>query len=503
MFKVAIQKLPAKFSQQLQDALKEIPVIPLKSRFEIVGAIGKGGMGAVFKAIEKGLDRIVAIKRLLINEEQVFYGLMRFLREAKTLAKLNHQNIVNMYQTAYDSEGLFIVMEYIEGVTLSQLMRIRGRLTITECLIIIKAIARALEFAHNLGVIHRDVKPGNVMLTGAGVQKLMSAKKLNETDIKTALKETNIKVLDFGLAKLRETGETPGISHSKNNITEIKRTDSTGSSDFNRINNNEKMSIEQRRTKDKKQASLSSLTKLPVDKELELSVTGSVLGTVMYAAPEQKKDPRNVDKSVDVYSLGLVFYQLLTGIKPTMLIPSKIQLTFRELIMKAVEPDPAQRIPSIQEFITLLEESIIEEEQYLNCMHGSSQNCTDFLKKYPASVFRTRIENLVEEKKEEEKNYQKALNGTMKDCTEYLRLYEKGRYTEHVKELFCAKEKQINKFLELLKIFGIAVSSGVLFSLIFISASFLGFLLGLILGGASGFGIYWYKYKYEKKDSDE
>src|SRR6202790_1559113 len=148
--------------------------------YEILSAIGAGGMGEVYKARDTRLDRIVAIKVLPSHLADRSELRERFEREAKTIASLNHPHICTLYDTGHQDDIDFLVMEYIEGETLAQRLQ-KGPLPIQQVLQYAVEIADALDKAHRKGITHRDLKPGNVMLTKSGT-----------------------KLLDFGLAKLKQ-----------------------------------------------------------------------------------------------------------------------------------------------------------------------------------------------------------------------------------------------------------------------------------------------------------
>src|SRR5579864_6577168 len=147
--------------------------------FEIIVAIGAGGMGEVYKARDTRLDRIVAIKVLPTHLAGRAVLRERFEREAKTIASLNHPHICTLYDTGHQDDVDFLVMEYIEGETLALRLQ-KGPLPLDQVLRYAIEIADALDKAHRKGITHRDLKPGNIMLTKSGT-----------------------KLLDFGLAKLR------------------------------------------------------------------------------------------------------------------------------------------------------------------------------------------------------------------------------------------------------------------------------------------------------------
>jgi tRNA A-37 threonylcarbamoyl transferase component Bud32 len=149
--------------------------------YKILSVLGKGGMGIVYKARDKSLDRDVAIKMMDTSLTRDESFLKRFQSEAKALAKLQNPNIVSVFALRESEYGFCIVMEFVEGGTLSDRLREEGRLSVPEAIIIFKQLLSALDHAHKVGIIHRDLKPGNVMLS----------------------QENVVKVTDFGLAKIQ------------------------------------------------------------------------------------------------------------------------------------------------------------------------------------------------------------------------------------------------------------------------------------------------------------
>ena len=167
------------------DVSLETTTAAKKDRYKTLELLGQGGMGRVYKAKDKKLERIVALKRLLKDSEAREKGLARFLKEAQTIANLNHQNIVNIHDIDKDEEGHFIAMEYVEGENLSTKIVREGKLNPKEVIDIAKSIGQALSFAHRKGIIHRDIKPANILIS----------------------KEDTPKIVDFGLAQMeRESG---------------------------------------------------------------------------------------------------------------------------------------------------------------------------------------------------------------------------------------------------------------------------------------------------------
>jgi len=259
---------------------------PQFPELEIVDVIGKGGMGAVYKARQRELDRFVALKILPpgIGRDPAFAD--RFTREAKALARLNHPGIVTLYEFGHTPEGLYyFLMEFVDGVNLRKLLN-AGRVSPREALAIVPQICDALQYAHDQGIIHRDIKPENVLLGRQG----------------------RVKVADFGLAKLVNTegGSAPVVDGR-------------------------------------------SLIGLPE--------AGNVMGTPQYMAPEQREHPTKVDHRADIYSLGIVFYEMLTGELPGKPIeaPSrKVRLDVRvdAIVMRALDKIPELRYETVTDFCT-------------------------------------------------------------------------------------------------------------------------------------------------------
>ncbi len=223
--------------------------------FQLVRELGRGGMGVVFLARDARLDRHVAIKALSAPLAQEPDRLARFQREAKVLASLNHPRIAAIYGLEEVEGHLYLVLEFVEGETLAERMN-RGRLPVDEALQIARQIADALEAAHEKGVIHRDLKPGNVMLSPGG----------------------DVKVLDFGLAR---TADGPSSS-----ISRPVTSDSPTLASFS--------------------------TPAPAHSP---TIPGVILGTAGYMSPEQARG-KPVDKRSDIFSFGCVLYEMLAGSRP-------------------------------------------------------------------------------------------------------------------------------------------------------------------------------------------
>jgi tRNA A-37 threonylcarbamoyl transferase component Bud32 len=256
----------------------------LAARFpqlEILELIGQGGMGAVYKARQPGLDRLVAIKILSPELVRDAAFAERFGREARTLAKLSHPHIVGIHDFG-EVEGLYyLIMEYVDGATLREVMQ-TGRLSTIEALGLVPQLCDALQFAHDAGVVHRDIKPENILLDNAG----------------------RVKIADFGLAKLIAPDRADGVS---------------------------------------------------------LTVSGAVMGTPAYMAPEQIEHPLDVDHRADIYAVGVVFYEMLTGELPLGRFdpPSqkvKLDIELDQVVLRALAKEPARRYQLAREVSADLEQ---------------------------------------------------------------------------------------------------------------------------------------------------
>jgi tRNA A-37 threonylcarbamoyl transferase component Bud32 len=259
-----------------QGSFSAPPLADLAGRFpqlEIIDILGQGGMGAVYKARQTKLDRPVALKILPPEAGTDSAFADRFTREARALAKLSHPNIVAVHDFG-DAGGLFyLLMEYVDGVNLRQLMQ-AGRIEPGQALSIVGQICDALQFAHDEGIVHRDIKPENVLIDQKG----------------------RVKIADFGLAKL--------------------------------------------------------LHPTPVD--FSLTGTRQIMGTPHYMAPEQMEKPQTVDHRADIYSLGVLFYEMLTGELPLgrFALPSQkatVDPRLDEIVLRALEKEPERRYQRVSE----------------------------------------------------------------------------------------------------------------------------------------------------------
>jgi serine/threonine-protein kinase len=197
----------------------------------IIGEIGSGGMAVIYKAVQEPLERVVAIKALKRSIALDSHFAVRFEREARFMASLQHENILHVYDFIKDGDTMYIVMEYVQGIDLYDLLQLTPQLPVDVAAVIMLQVARALDYAHFRGIIHRDIKPANIIISHQGEVKLM----------------------DFGIAR----------DHSLSDLTE----------------------------------------------------TGTGVGTPSYMSPEQILGDK-LDFRSDLFSLGIVLYQCITGQKP-------------------------------------------------------------------------------------------------------------------------------------------------------------------------------------------
>ena len=173
-----------------------LPAATRLGPYEILSALGAGGMGEVYRARDTRLDRVVAIKILPTDRSSSPQVRERFEREARVISSLSHPHICALYDVGHQDGIDYLVMEYLEGKTLADRLKKR-RLSLEQVLQYAIEIAGALDSAHRRGIVHRDLKPGNIMLTNSGA-----------------------KVLDFGLAKVRMAQDAAGLTRPTNTLTE-------------------------------------------------------------------------------------------------------------------------------------------------------------------------------------------------------------------------------------------------------------------------------------------
>ena len=285
----------------------------LAGRYEIGSQIGRGGMATIHLGTDRLLRRKVAVKILAPRFAHDHRSVARFGREAKAAARLNHANVVSVYDTGSDEGIHWIVMEHVEGNSLEEILREGGGLTIRRALDITEALCLALDAAHRGGLIHRDVKPANVMIDASG----------------------QIKIMDFGIAR--------AIADPAN-----------------------------------------------------LTATGLVLGTASYLSPEQARgDP--VDARTDIYSLGCVLYEMVTGGPPfaggtplglaykhvheeplpPSFINQAVPVRLEAVIMRAIAKEPAARYASAEAMGRAVSSMLSDQSRRVEATPGPNAGLTE------------------------------------------------------------------------------------------------------------------------------
>ncbi len=265
----------------------EILHIELAGKFELEDELGRGGMGTVYLARDLVRDRRVAIK--VIHPELVAgTGLKRFQREIEITARLEHPHIVPLLDSGMAGELAFLIAPYVEGESLRQLIRRRGKLEVDEAVGLTLQVAKALEYAHGEGVVHRDIKPENIIIS-----------------------EGRAIVTDFGIARSMSDAD-----------------------------------------------------------QTTLTAVGVVMGSLYYISPEQLVGSREVDARADIYSLGCVLYEMLTGRPPFLgereaiikqhmfekpeALANPVPLPLRETVIKSLQKRPSERQENASELVAAL-----------------------------------------------------------------------------------------------------------------------------------------------------
>jgi serine/threonine protein kinase len=270
-------------------------------KYKIVSVVGEGGMGKVYKAIHPTLKKHIIIKRLSISTTKTLSE--RFKREASVMMSFRHENIVSVYDHFKHGKSYFIAMEYIDGISLEDLVDRKKRIPPLAAALIFREICRGLQYAHHKGVIHRDIKPDNVLISKNG----------------------DVKLFDFGIAMVE------------------------------------------------------------AEAEKELTKTGVVMGTPSYMSPEQIKDAKHVDKRTDIYSMGIMLYQMVTGKKPY---PGGFSAETIHKITKGMYVKPTKFVPKLPRIF----KKVIKKSMHhkINKRYGDLEHVINlfsrFLKKYKTPV---------------------------------------------------------------------------------------------------------------------
>lgn len=261
--------------------------------YDIVGVIGKGAMGTVYKGVERATERVVAIKVLppefLEDGEQV----ERFKREAQAVALLNHPNVVRIVENNQENEQLYFVMEFVPGTSLDTILRQR-RLSLPEAIRVTKSVCSGLAAAHKKSIIHRDLSPKNILVS---------------EDLSV------VKIADFGISRVEAVSRQQGT----------------------------------------------------------LSTTEFSLGSLHYIAPEQARNMVSADHRADIYSLGVMLYEMLTGRVPVgqfnlpSQLNSEVPPELDPIVLRCLEVDPQRRYPTVGRLITEMRQ--LENQLRLGLVH--------------------------------------------------------------------------------------------------------------------------------------
>ncbi len=297
-------------------------------RYRIVKELGRGAMGVVYQAHDPRIDRHIALKVLRQDHVATEDFMLRFIKEAKAIGRLSHPNIVTVYDVGQDHGTIFIAMELLEGIPLNEMIT-EDKLSFEKILLLAAQIAGALHYAHQRGIIHRDIKPTNILVT----------------------EEDQVKITDFGVARF----EDPSVSHQ--------------------------------------------------------TQAGTIIGTPSYMSAEQVLG-KNIDRRTDLYSLGVILYELCTGHMPfkgnnisavfmaiTREIPveavkqnASIPSPLSNLIMKSLSRKPEKRFQTGQEM----------QEALIQCLHAvESTQVSDKTvpwNGYGSEIFSTIMDNPIRKK---------------------------------------------------------------------------------------------------------
>lgn len=289
-------------------------------KYPIEALIAKGGMGAVFKALHPTLKRHVIIKKLTIRGSATLTE--RFKREARILMDFRNDHIVRVFDHFKEGSSHYIVLEYVDGMSLDQLIKRQRSLSSELALVIFLDACRALQYAHGMGVIHRDIKPGNILISRKG----------------------EVKLADFGIAASEEEDD-------------------------------------------------SGLTK-----------EGMTLGTPSYMPPEQIENSKNVDRRADVYSMGIMLYEMVTGKKPY---PGNFAPETVVLIQKGRYRPAGKVNPKVLPFVDKLIRKLIKPDprKRFQTMDAVIRRVERFLARYSGDAIRSVLSDLVAGKCQDEPRY--------------------------------------------------------------------------------------------------
>ncbi|MFY9222632.1 MAG: serine/threonine-protein kinase [Blastocatellia bacterium] len=319
----------------------------LDSKYRIDKQLGQGGMGAVYLATHLGTKRLVALKVITPQFMSNTSFVERFKREAEAMGLLRHPNVVNIsdfgFTTFRDDTLAYMVMEYLNGSNLGNLIKQKGKLPLELITDIVEQICLAIHTAHQQGIIHRDLKPDNIWLEPNGRGGY------------------NVKILDFGLAKLRPNIPTGILNKprekspikitlkaSSQNLASTSLAESVTLGNVNTVKDTQQQDPHEIETQIIQPRLTNSNDSNNTSAENTLTQVGDVLGTPLYMSPEQCGGEQNLDGRSDIYSLGVIIYQMLAGETP-----------FQGSIYTLVVHHTATPPPPLQEKNSLIPQSIV------------------------------------------------------------------------------------------------------------------------------------------------
>ena len=271
-----------------------MPEASMISNYKILGVLAQGGMGKIYRAIHPQSKKIIILKQLIAARSKRILS-QRFKREADIMIAFSHPNIVRVFDFFKEGDSYFMAMEFINGVSLEKLIGKKKQIPHMPALLILSEACRGLKYAHDNGVIHRDIKPDNVLISNRG----------------------EVKLVDFGIARA------------------------------------------------------------PTDPGEELTKTGTIMGTPAYMSPEQLISAKNLDTRTDIYSLGVVFYQMVTGESP---FENEFNAETIDKISRGDYVRPENLSPTIPGIFKRIIKRTMDHR--INRRYGDLQELIDILSKY-------------------------------------------------------------------------------------------------------------------------
>ena len=390
----------------------------IADRYEIINKIGAGGMSDVYKAKDHVLGRFVAIKVLKLEFSEDINFVTKFHTEAQSAAGLEHPNIVNIYDVGSEDGIHYIVMEYIEGITLKTYIEKKGHLSFKEAISIAIQVGRGIEAAHNKNIVHRDIKPQNIMISTEG----------------------KVKVTDFGIARAASSN----------------------------------------------------------------TIHSDVMGSVHYSSPEQARNGF-IDGKSDIYSLGIVMYEMVTGRVPfdgdttvaiaiqhlqeEMVSPSAyapdLPISLEKIILKCTQKSPSRRYQTMGDLISDLKRALVNpNEDFVTMVPLMNQDKTRVVSEEELSHIKGRTEKYEPQDTYDDAEYEE--DGYEDDGYEDDEYYDDGEYSdeyeddEYYEDEYYDDEEDENagglnpKMEKAVTIMGIVVAIIIVFIIIYLVGSFFG-----------------------------